>query len=149
ITIPAGQTTPNTQPQVSGMNFGSASIRVTAPGYTPVSQPVLVIATASFSPSTLNIVGTATQNLTLNLSAPAPAGFTMNLSSSNTGVATAPATVTFAANAVSVTVPVTGIAPGTTTIHASSVPNVADTTASVTVVPPSDILLPSNLTVQL
>ena len=146
LLIAAGQTTPATQPQVTGVNYGTANISAAATGYTTASQPVTVAATASFSPNTLSINGTATQNLTLTLSAPAPAGgVTINLSSSNTGTATVPATVTVAANATSTSVPVTGVAPGTTTIHASSTPNIADTTAAITVV--GTISLPANVTV--
>jgi hypothetical protein len=35
----------------------------------------------------------------------------------------------------SVTVPVNGVATGTTTIHASALPNLADATLNVTIVP--------------
>jgi hypothetical protein len=58
---------------------------------------------------------------------------TVNLSSDNPGVATVPATVTIPANNTSVNVPVTGVAVGATLIHASALPNVPDTTISVTV----------------
>src|SRR2546421_3468426 len=61
-------------------------------------------------------VGT-TGNLTLNLTGGvAPAGgLTVNLSSSDTSKATVPATVTFAANATSVAVPVSSEAEGSAT----------------------------------
>jgi len=91
VVVPAGATTPATQPQVTGVGLGSATVTVTAPGYTPASQTVQVNATLVFSPPSLNITGTATQNLTLTLSAPAPAGgVTINVKSDNTGVATVP-----------------------------------------------------------
>jgi hypothetical protein len=103
-------------------------------------------ATLSFAPASLTISGTATQNLTLNLSAPAPAGgLTINLSSTNTAAATVPATVNFAANATSVSVPVTGVASGSTTIHASALPNIPDTTASVT--DSNGLIMPANVVV--
>ena len=103
-------------------------------------------ATISFVPPSLTIVGAATQNLTLNLSTPAPVGgLTINLSSTNTTVAFVPPTVSFSAGATSVSVPVTGLASGSTTIHASSLPNIADTTATVT--DTSGLLLPANVIV--
>ena len=57
----------------------------------------------------------------------------INLSSSNTAVATVPATVSFVAGANTTTVPVTAVGAGTATIHASSPPNIADSTAGVSV----------------
>src|ERR1039458_7009065 len=148
VLIPAGQTKPAAQPQVTGVNFGSPNIYATAPGYTPASLPVLVTATLAFSPPTGTIIGTATQNFTLNLSVPAPSGgVIINLSSSNIAVATVPPTVTFASGASSVTVPVTGVATGSATIHASALPGLADTTAGVTVTQGKDITLPTGVTV--
>jgi hypothetical protein len=44
-----------------------------------------------------------------------------------------PATANIAAGGTTATVPVTGVAAGSATIHASSLPNIPDTTASVTV----------------
>ncbi len=146
LSIAAGDTTPTTQPQIQGLNLGAVNITATGPGFTPVTQAVQVIANLTFVPSTLTITGATTQNLTLNLSAPAPAGgLTINLSSENTSIATVPATVTIAANATSVTVPVTGVGFGTAVLHASAPPNVADTTATITVKSAGQIILP-NLT---
>ena len=56
-----------------------------------------------------------------------------------------PLTVLFAPGATSVPVPVTGVASGSATIHASSLPNIADTTAAVT--DTNGLLLPSNIMV--
>jgi PKD domain-containing protein/K319-like protein len=148
VFIPAGQITPAAQPQISGINFGMAKINASAPGYTSTSTPVVVDATLTFFPPSVTITGIATQNLTLNLSAPAPAaGLTVSLSSTTPAVATVPASVTFAPNANSVTVPVNSVTPGTTTIHASALPNAPDTTAAVTVVSAGTIVIPANLTV--
>ncbi len=80
------------------------------------------------------ITGTATQSAVLNLSAPAPSGgLTVNLFSDNTKVATVPATVTFAAHATTVNVPITGVAAGAAVIHASALPDLVDTSTKVTV----------------
>jgi hypothetical protein len=147
VTILAGQSQPAQQPQVTGVSLGSANIGASSPGYTSASQPVQVTATISFTPASLTISGIGTQDLTLTLSGPAPAGgLTINVSSSNTGTATVPATVVIPAGTTTVPVPVTSVAVGTTVIHASA-PNLADTTANVTVTEPVDIILPANVTV--
>lgn len=134
IQIPAGLIAPAAQPRITGVALGSASITASASGYKSVTDPVVIGLSISFSPATLSIIGTATQNLTLTLSAPAPSGtLSVNLSSTDPGVATVPPTVVFPFGATSVSVPVTGISPGSTTIHASALPNIADTTATVNV----------------
>lgn len=149
VFIPAGAVSPGTQPQVTGVNFGSSTITASAATYAPASQAVQVVAALSFSPSSISINGTATQNLTLNLSAPAPAGgLLVNLSSNNAGVATVPATVTIAGNTSSVSVPVTGVGAGSATISANANnANVTGASATATVVPAMDIILPTNLIV--
>lgn len=150
--VPAGATMPASPPLITGVNFGTATISASAPNYTSAAQSVQVTATLSFSPTTATIAGTATQNLTLNLSAPAPAaGLTVTLTG-NPSVFATPASVSFAANATSVTVPVTGVAPGTATItaHGANLPaNLADASANITVIPAPDISLPSGLSLAL
>jgi trimeric autotransporter adhesin len=133
ISVPGGQTAPTVQPQISGAGVGSATITATAPGFTQASQIVRTIATAVFSPATVSLKTFETQNLTLTLSANTPVPLVLNLSSDDSAVASVPATATIPANANSVTVAITGKGKGTTTIHAGLSPNVADTTASVTV----------------
>lgn len=145
VTIPAGQTAPATQPQVTGANIGTVTITSSAPGYASATTSVQVNATVSFNPTSLTISGTSTQNLTLTLSAPAPAGgLAVNVTSSNISVATVPATMSFAAGALTTVVPVTGVAAGAAVIHASNLPNIPDATASVTVQMPGTISLPAN-----
>jgi hypothetical protein len=149
VFIAGGATAPAIQPVVAGINFGSTNISASATGVAGTTQLVQVNGTMSFTPSTLTVVGTSTQNLTLNLSAPAPAGLTINLASSNTGAASVPASVTFAAGAASATVPVTGVSVGATTITASSSApaNLPNTTANVTVKPTADIIVASGVVV--
>ncbi|MDQ6739559.1 MAG: putative Ig domain-containing protein, partial [Actinomycetota bacterium] len=131
--IPAGQTAPNVTPKVYGVDFGSAAITAAAFGFDTVAQKVQVTANLSFFPAGVNIDPGTTKSLTLILSAVPPTGLTVNLSSDNTGVATVPASVTFSAGVGTVSVPVTGVGTGSALIHASALPNVPDTTASVTV----------------
>ena len=149
VTIGAGLTQPAAQPQVTGVNFGTASISASASGYTTGSQPVNVTATISFSPATLSIVAPGSQNLTLNLSAPAPVGgLTFAISSSNTAAATVPVSVSMGAGATTTTVSVTGVAAGSSIIRAS-LAGLTDATANVTVTGGGtvDFIIPSTLTV--
>jgi hypothetical protein len=134
IFIPAGATVDRRTPLVCGVNFGSTTITATGSGLPSASQTVQVGATLTFYP-TSSTMTTAKQNrLTLSLSAPAPVGgVTVNLISDKPGVATVPAVVTIPAGNTTVVVPVTGVAAGSTVIHASAMPNISDTTASVTV----------------
>jgi hypothetical protein len=151
ITILAGQSTPGTQPTITGVSLGSANITATGTGVTSASATVQVNATISFAPPTVTITGLVTQSLTLNLSGAAPAsGLTINFNSSAPSVATVPASVSFAAGATSLTVPVTAVGLGSTTITASTLaPNVPNTTAAVTVVAAGSIGLPAGVTVGL
>ncbi len=149
VTIASGAASTNVT-VTPGTTSGTANVTASASGYSAASAAVNVTLplTVSFTPPTLTINGAAAQNLTLTLSGPAPAGgLTVNLSSSNTAIATVPATAMFASGAATVTVPVTGIATGSATIHASALPSIADTTATVTV--QIGISLPSNVTLGL
>ncbi len=132
--IPAGATTPTRPPQLTGVAFGTATITASSTGLTSSSQMVSVTGSLSFSPPTLTITANTKHQLTLTLSSPAPAGgLTINISVDNSAVATVPATVVIPANATSIGVSVTGVASGTTLVHASLLPILADTTATVTV----------------
>jgi hypothetical protein len=141
VVIPPGATTPPTQPQVTGTGVGSATISATATGYISGAGAVTVTApTMAFSGSPLVIAIGGTGNLMLNLAGgQAPAGgLTVNLSSSDASKVKVPGTVSFAAGATSVSVPVTGVTPGLATITATT-PNIANATASVTVTPPPTV----------
>ncbi len=134
VFIPFRATTPATQPQVTGVGFGAASITASAPGFTGDTQQVQITGSIFFQSSNLIVTGGTTQNLSLVLSSPAPAGgVTINLSSSNPSAVTVPATVTIPASATAVNVPVTGLNGGSAVIHASALPNLADTSANITV----------------
>ena len=120
LSFAQGATTPTTPVNVTGLLLGSTQINGTGTGLTAGSGTVSVNATLAYTTSSVTIIGTATQNLALSLSVPAPTGgAVVNLLSSNTGFATVPATVTFAAGTQTVNVPVTGVAAGTATIAAS------------------------------
>ena len=150
VPIDAGQTHPTTQPQITGGNFGSATISASAPGFTSASQSVKVGASLSFSAPTVMITGPDTQNLTLTLSAPAPAPLVVNLSATPANIVTIPPSVTIAQNATTATVAVTGAGAGTTTLTAStSAPNVSNATSNITVQIAGALSLPSGVSLGL
>jgi hypothetical protein len=151
VTIAAGQTQPSPQPQVTGVNFGSATITASASGYAAASQTVQVAASLSFSTQTVLISGAITQNVTLTLSAPAPTGgLSVNLSSSAPSIASVPAATTIAESTTSVSVPITSSSGGSATITAStSAPNVSSATTNVTVTSLGNIGIPSGASVGL
>jgi hypothetical protein len=142
ITFNAGQTTPVTQPTVTGIAGGTVSVNASGSGLANASTNVLVGYTLSFAQANLGIVGTATQNLTLNLSSAPPATVTVNLVSTNPGAATVPATANFTAGVSSISIPVTGVAPGSTMIKASNA-TIAEASANVTVSPLNAIIVPA------
>ena len=121
---------------LTGVNFGTANITGSAPGYGSATKSVTVGSALAFSPPTGSVTAGGTSSLTLTLSGqPAPAnGLTINLMSSNTGAVTVPASVFFAGGATNVQVPVTGVNQGSATITASTnTPNVTSANATVTV----------------
>lgn len=101
--------------------------------------------TLAFGPD-LTLDAGSTGNLTLNIVGPPPGvSFTVDLISSSTAVATVPASVTFPANATSVTIPVTGIAGGKVSISTSAF-GIGSAKGNVTV-NPGKINLPAALAV--
>ncbi|HME09575.1 MAG TPA: invasin domain 3-containing protein [Bryobacteraceae bacterium] len=133
VLFQAGSATPSVTPKLNGVNFGSATITASAWTYAPASQTVSVTDALSFSPGSVSIGQGASQFLTLILSAPLSANLTVNLSSDNPAVATVPATVTLPANTTSASIRVSGVAGGSTVIHANALPSIPDTTATVKV----------------
>jgi subtilase family serine protease len=135
VFIPAGRTTPNVQPTVTGLNLGSVTITASAGGYQSTSQQVTVTGSITFGRCCVTVYGTVTVEVPLNLSGPAPAGgLTISLSSGNPAVASVPTTVTFAAHATTVNVPVKGVKTGTTAIQAGA-QGLANVSMKVTVDP--------------
>jgi len=133
VFIAAGQTTAATPPQVTGLAIGTAIVTAAASGYSSGNQHVFVTGTINFNQMFVVIPGLITRNVVLNLSGPAPAaGLTINLSSENPSIVSVPATVTFSPGAMTVNVPMTGVAKGTTNVHAFA-PNITDTVINVTV----------------
>jgi hypothetical protein len=148
ILINAGQTQPAAAPRVSGISGGAATITATAIGLNTAETTVRVGYAVSFvAAESSPVSSTGTQNLLLRLSGPAPQnGLTLALTSSNPGVATVPAAVIFGATATQAIVPVTGVAPGTTIITASS-PDTGEASTKVTVEGSATIILPASTTV--
>jgi len=149
VFIPAGSKIPNTQPTITGINFGSSVIGASAPGFVSASQLLQVGASLSFSPASVTISGAVSQSVSLSLSSPAPAGgLTVSLSSSNPAVASVPPSVFIPANVAAVNVSITGVSSGNTVINAgSSAPNVTGTSANVAVNSGSDITITAGVVI--
>jgi uncharacterized membrane protein len=134
VFIPAGRTSPNIQPTLTGLGLGTVSITASTPSYLSDTKPQRVTGMLGFIRCCVTLPATSTLNAVLTISGPAPAsGLTINLSSDNPSVATVPATVSIPAKATSVNVPITGVVAGQTVVHASALPNLAEVSIRVTV----------------
>jgi hypothetical protein len=143
VVIPAGATTPSTQPTVTGVTLGSATITATGTGYAPDTRSVDVRMSMNLSPTSISVLVNNTNTLVLSLSAPAPVGgVTVNLRTDNAARATVPATVTFAAGQSQADVVVTGVTAGTTTLRATGT-GLNEATAAITVNPAPALTLSS------
>ena len=135
IYIPAGQSS-SLRARVSGLAPGATFVTAISQGFAPATVPVQVAGPAStlnFAPVALSLVAPGSGSLTLTLSTPAPpAGLIVTLSSTNALAASVPVTIPVPANGSTVSVPVSALAPGLTTIAATA-PNFGSTTANVTV----------------
>ncbi len=130
--IPAGLQIPASNPQVTGVTVGTATINATATGYAPGARNASVSVTATL-PSTFSLPIGVITNETLTISAAAPAGgIIFSLTSGNNSIFTVPATVTVPAGSTTVSIPIDGAANGTTTLFANS-PNIPQATSTVTV----------------
>lgn len=134
VNVAAGQQTPAANPQITGVNIGTAVISATATGFAPDSRNATVTVTLALTPTTLTVTQGSTANATLTASAPAPAtGLTINFSSSNTANFTVPAAATIPPGQLSVLVPVTGVAVATGQILTASAPGIAPATSTVNI----------------
>jgi len=114
---------------------------------TVFATPNLVKPT-SLAPDPLAVTVGSGGTLTAALSPTPSAAGTLSVVSSNTGVASVPASVTFASGQTSVTIPVTAVAPGTSVVTASTAGGNASATVNVTPAPPTvSSLLPPSIAV--
>ena len=135
VFIPAGASFANPNPIATAQGLGTTTITATASGYAPGIATAKVALTGTLTPSPFSVAQSTTSNVTLTLSQVAPAGgLTIDLSTDNVGIATVPASLTIAQGNLSGQVAVTGVAPGTTTLHARGA-GLTETTATVNVTP--------------
>lgn len=106
------------------------TINFTTDGSTPANPTV-----GSLSPSSATVSVGGTQSLTVTLTSAPSANATVALSSSDVTKATVPATVSVPAGQLSATVPVTGVAAGSSTITATY--NSTEKTSAITVANPA------------
>src|SRR6267378_599898 len=91
----------------------------------------------SLAPNPLSVTVGSSGTLTATLSPTPTAAGTLNVSSANTGVATVPASVSFASGQTSVAIPVTTQAVGSAIVTASANGGQASATVNVTPLPPT------------
>jgi len=141
VLVPEGSTTPASQPTVSAVGIGSATITAFALGHISASRTITVPApTMKFSSSAVSLAIGEMGSLNLTLSggkAPA-AGLQAKLVSSDPSKVAVPLTVTFAPGSTTVTVSISGTAAGSANITAMA-PGIANTAATVTVTPPPKV----------
>ena len=122
--FPPAQKCLRTQPVVTGVAPGQATISASATGFTGDSQVVKVDGLGIVLPSNVSVAAGSSAPFNVTLSANAPqGGVTVNLQSSDTSTLTiAPATITFPAGSTQPsTVPqITGVKGGTVTVSASA-----------------------------
>jgi hypothetical protein len=140
IYIPEGATAPFSQPQVTGVNLGTVAVSASAYGLTGTTQTVQVIGKMS-GPASQTVQGGSTLNVIFILSGPTPTPITLTVRSDNPAVAKVPSTVTIPANSSMAVVPVEGVAVGSTIIHASALPDIAESVVTITVQTPGTITL--------
>ncbi len=139
VFIPEGLLIPAANPLVHGLAIGSAQITGSAVDFAPDTANVTVTISIGLAPNPLNVIQGQAGSATLTLSSPAPAGgLTFDTSVDNTSFATVPATVHVDAGATSAQVPVTAVAIGDTTLHASA-PGITQATTTVSVKPAPSI----------
>src|SRR5581483_9277180 len=135
VAIPAGQTTPSTAVQVTGVATGSAVITAKANNMSlaQATTTVTVGYHLTLSPGTITIPGAGnTATLTLTLSAPAPAGgINFTLTSSSPSTVSVIGSVFLSATSTSIGVRLTGNAIGSAVITASA-PDVPAATPNLT-----------------
>jgi hypothetical protein len=118
VLIPAGATTPATQPIISGGYLGTANITASAPNFATKSNSVSVSTTLSASPQSITTYQGLPSNATINISDIAPPeGLILNLSTDNPAFVSVPPTVTIPAGGSSAPVTLTGTGVGTTTLR--------------------------------
>ncbi len=121
VIIPTGQTTPTTQPTIKGGTLGALNVTGSASGYASDIQNVTVSITLTLNPSSQSVQIGHTATLTLSASSIAPTGgFVINTTVDDTSKATVPTTVTIPAGSSTATVTITGVAAGSTTLHAAA-----------------------------
>jgi VCBS repeat-containing protein len=142
VFIPEGLYVPTSNPQITGVAFGTTQIKATALAFGPDMRDVTVALQVTLSPAELDLPELWTLYVTAHLSAPAPlGGVTLDLWL-DVPLATVPANVFIpAGQTLSGPIGITGgTTPGTTTLHAGGAGLLEGTTV-VNVIGTPDVYL--------
>lgn len=144
--VPAGQTSVSIP--VTGVAAGDTTLHATAPGLPEATAGIHVNPlTITFIPNPISVSAFITVTATLQLSAPAPAaGLPITLKMDNTAYAVAPATVTVPGGQTTALIPVAGVAPGSTILHATA-PGTPEATTGIQVTPATIAITPNPISV--
>jgi hypothetical protein len=153
VAIPAGATSPTTQPSFTGKSYGVTTVTAIAPGFAPDSRVVTLAGTATLTQN-LTAARSSTATATITLGATSSTNTVFTLTSDNTAVATVPATVTVNAGSTSATFQVASAGVGTANIRAksagfadlTSTMSVTGTVLGVTSVPVIGMIAPASVT---
>jgi len=121
VFIPEGMYIPTSNPQITGVAFGTTQIKATALAFGPDMREVTVALQVTLSPAELDLPELWTLHITAKLSAPAPSGgVTLELWLDDPTLATVPAIVFIpAGQTLSGSIDITaGSTLGTTILHA-------------------------------
>lgn len=141
VVIPKGATAPTTSPTIKGGHIGPLTVTGGATGFASDTENAIVQISLTLTPSTLSVETGKTANLTLSASAVAPAGgFVINLAFNTAGIASVTNPITIPSGSSSVSVPINGVAAGSTTLNASA-PGAIPAAATINVFAPPRISL--------
>jgi hypothetical protein len=136
VTIAGGAQVPPSNPQVTGVAVGTATISARAEGFAPDARTATVLALSiSISPTSISVIQNWSTTASINLSRVAPSGgLTIALTSLNPATFTVPASVFVPEGQTTASFVVTGVSAGTSTLVAGA-PGTSGASASVVVGP--------------
>ncbi|MGA7759580.1 MAG: hypothetical protein WCA57_17190, partial [Ilumatobacteraceae bacterium] len=134
VFVPEGLYVPTSNPQITGVAFGTTQIKATALAFGPDVRDVTVALTVTLTPAELDIPELWTRQMSAQISAPAPSGGTTLDLSLDDPLATVPTSVFIpAGQTLSGLFDVTaGTTLGTTTLRAGG-PGLIEGSASITI----------------
>jgi PKD repeat protein len=142
VFVPEGLYVPTSNPQITGVAFGTTQIKATALAFGPDVRDVTVALTVTLTPDELDIPEFWTKQVTAQLSGPAPTGgVTVELSLDDPLATIAPSVFILEGQTLSGPIDITGgTTLGTTTLRGGG-PGLAEGTSTINVIDTPDVWL--------